>query len=181
MIKVDVERVVIYGKDLIVLLRPPGDERVLPIHVDPSQAHAIELKLEGLPFPRPLTHDLFKSALDAIGCKVMRVEVTDLIEGTFFARLVLFSGGKEIMVDARPSDAIALALRCLADILVNEEIMDKAGVVVKPEPRKKSGRKLTEAELLEQKLQQAVDEERYEDAAGLRDRIKGLKENKAHN
>ena len=182
MIKVEVERVVMYGNDLIVLLRPPGDERVLPIHVDPGQAHAIELQLEGLTFPRPLTHDLFKNVMDAIGCNVVRVEVNDLVDGTFYARFIVAGSDKsECAVDARPSDAIALALRCGAPIMVDESVMEKAGVAVKPEPRKNKKPMLSETELLEQKLQKAIEEERYEDAASLRDRIKLLKENKTHN
>ena len=130
MIKVKVTRVVIYNNDLIVLLKGEDDKRVLPIHVDPGQAHAIELHLEGLTFPRPLTHDLFKTVIDKMGCDLNRVEVCDLREGTFYARLIMSTVGKEVEIDARPSDAIALALRCSAPIHVAEEVMDGAGVVV---------------------------------------------------
>ena len=182
MIEVKVERVVVYNNsDLIVLLRG-NDERVLPIHVDEGQAQAIDWMLKGLTFPRPLTHDLMKSVVDALGGRLLRVEVSDLIAGTFFARLVLVREGKEHPIDARPSDAIALALRCSAPIFVDGEVMREAGVVVPAEHEgEKKTKKLSAAELAELKLEQAVAEERYEDAAELRDELKRLKENKTSN
>jgi uncharacterized protein len=181
MIEVRVTRVVIYNNELIVLLKGEGEQRVLPIHVDPGQAHAIELHLEGLTFPRPLTHDLMKTVIDHLEGHLDRVVVTDLVDGTFHARLFLLRNGKEVDIDARPSDAIALALRCGAPILVEDEVMAKAGVVIPADQQEERKRKHTPAEQVEQKLAKAIEEERYEDAAGLRDELKRLKEGKTSN
>ena len=181
MIEVHVTRVVIYNNELIVLLKGDEDTRVLPIHVDPGQAHAIELHLEGLTFPRPLTHDLMKTVIGHLGGRVDRVVVSDLIDGTFHARLILTQNGNEMDVDARPSDAIALALRCGSPILVEEAVMDKAGVVIPADQQEDRKRKHSPAEQVEQKLAKAIEDERYEDAAHLRDELKRLKEGKTSN
>lgn len=180
MISVRVERVVVIKNDFVVLLRGPSSPRCLPIHVDPGQAHAIELRLEGLEFPRPLTHDLFKNVLEHLNCQLARVEVCDLREGTFYARIILSRDGIESSVDARPSDAIALALRCSAPIMVAEEVMNEAGVVVQTEKPRKAREDAT-LEILKKKLQKAIDEERYEDAVGFRDEIAKLTEQKTTN
>lgn len=184
MIEVKVERVVVYNNaELIVLLRGNDDPRVLPIQVDEGQARAIGLMLEGLTFPRPLTHDLLKTVIDELGGRLVRVEVCDLVSGTFHARLVLSRDGKEIQIDARPSDAIALALRCEVSVFVDEATMSEAGVVIpaEHEEERRTKKKLSPTELAEQKLAKAIAEERYEDAAALRDELKRLKENKASN
>ena len=148
MIEVRVTRVVMLNNDFVVLLRGASDQRVLPIHVDPAQAHSIQLQLQGVEFPRPLTHDLFKSVLDNVDCALIRAEVCDLKDHTFYARLVILQNDTEVMVDARPSDAIALALRCSASICVEEKIMDSASVVLAAEGITKN-RKPTEIEVLE--------------------------------
>ena len=184
MIEVKVERVVVYNNaELIVLLRGNNDERVLPIHVDQGQAHAIGILLEGLTFPRPLTHDLLKTVMGELGGRLIRVEICDLITGTFHARLVLDQDGREVLIDARPSDAIALALRCACPIFVDDAVMNAAGVVVQGEHSDggKTKKRLSPVEDAEQKLAKAIAEERYEDAAALRDELKRLKENKTSN
>lgn len=184
MLEVKVERVVVYNNaDLIVLLRSSDDERVLPIHVDQGQAHAISILLEGLTFPRPLTHDLLKTVIGELGASLVRAEICDLITGTFHARLILNHGGKEVIIDARPSDAIALALRCDSPIFVDDAVMNAGGVVVKGEQLDggKTKRRLSQVENVEKKLAKAIEEERYEDAATLRDELKQLKENKISN
>ncbi len=179
MIEVRVTRVVVLNNDFVVLLRAAGDKRVLPINVDPGQAHSIQLQLQGEEFPRPLTHDLFRNVLNELDCRLARVEICDLREHTFYARLILLSGEAEKEVDARPSDAIALALRCSVPIRVAETVMDAAGVVIagKHDGTQPGG----SLEVLEEKLRQAIEEERYEDAAKIRDEIQGLKETKKSN
>ena len=119
--------------------------------------------------------------------------MTDLKEGTFFAKLILAQNRSELEMDARPSDAIALALRADCPIFVDEKVMNEAGrvfeenrdgLIEKPVPGGTSGStsvSLTPIEALEKDLQKAVDEERYEDAAKLRDRIKHLKESHTKN
>ncbi len=110
----------------IIILRDEDDKRSLPIWVGIFEANAIALELEKIATPRPMTHDLIKNILEAIAARVVKVMVTDLKENTFFAVLHLQVGETEYTVDARPSDAIALALRVAAPIYVDEEVVRKA-------------------------------------------------------
>lgn len=111
----------------IVLLRESGGERYLPIWVGQSEATAIAAALEGATPPRPLTHDLFRDVLGALGRRLGSLRITALRGGTFFAELV-FDGG--VTVSARPSDGIALALRCGAKIYAAEEVLAEAGILL---------------------------------------------------
>jgi len=113
----------------IIILRDDEDKRSLPIWVGIFEANAIALELEKIATPRPMTHDLIKNILEAIEAQVVKVVVTDLKENTFFAVLHLRLGETEHTVDARPSDAIALALRVAAPIYVEEDVFPKAGKV----------------------------------------------------
>jgi len=173
----------------VVLLKQLHSERSLPIFIGAAEAQAIALCLNKVEVPRPLTHDLLKNILDCIECRIHRVEIHAIKEGTFFARLVLESGGMEISVDARPSDAIALSLRTAAPIVVAEPVMDEAGRVVELPGEKALGRddgqadaaEVSALDSLKQQLDKAVTEERFEDAAGLRDQIKHLEHTGRHN
>jgi uncharacterized protein len=113
----------------VVLLKPvdapPGIGEVLPIWIGAQEATSILVALEDAPVPRPLAHDLMRSMLRALGATVERVEIPRLEGGTFFAEIML-SGG--VVVDARPSDAIALASRCGASVYVARDVLDEAGV-----------------------------------------------------
>jgi hypothetical protein len=120
-----------------VLLLVPSDEvdnggprRALPIWIGHPEATAILLSVQGVEPPRPMTHDLLKSAIEATGHVVSRVEVTRLEEGTFFAALVLRGEERELAIDARPSDSIALAVRCGCPIYVAESVFAEAAVEV---------------------------------------------------
>ena len=110
----------------IIILRDEEDKRSLPIWVGIFEANAIALELEKIATPRPMTHDLIKNILETIDARVLKVVVTDLKDNTFFAALHLQVGENEYTVDARPSDAIALALRVSAPIYVDEEVVRKA-------------------------------------------------------
>jgi bifunctional DNase/RNase len=110
----------------IIILRDDEEKRSLPIWIGIYEANAIALELEKIETPRPMTHDLIKNILEALEARVLKVVVTDLKENTFFAVLHLQLGGAEHTVDARPSDAIALALRVGAPIYVDEEVVRKA-------------------------------------------------------
>lgn len=122
----------------VVLLRPISaqgsfvGDRVLPIWIGHPEAMAILLGLQGVEAPRPLTHDLFLSTLAGLGYQLERVEITRLEDGTFFAEMVLSGSSGGLVVDARPSDSMALAVRAGCDILVAEAVMDEAAVT--PEP-----------------------------------------------
>ncbi len=117
----------------IVLLKDDEGRRYLPITVGAFEANAIALAVEDLKPPRPLTHDLLKSVLDTLEAKVVQILIDDLKEagdgtGTFFAQITLEAGGRQVEVDSRPSDAIALAVRTSAPIYALEKVLDAAGV-----------------------------------------------------
>ena len=114
----------------IVLLKEVQGERYLPIWIGPVEATAIAFAQQGMVPARPLTHDLFRDVLEALGVQLNTVNITALRDGIFFADLI-FSNGKE--VSARPSDSIALALRTGASIFASEEILDEAGVAIPDE------------------------------------------------
>ena len=114
----------------VLLLRESAGDRYLPIWIGDAEAKAIILEQQGVEPPRPLTHDLFKDVLTALGRKLREVRIVDLQEGTFFADLV-FDG--EIRVSARPSDSVAIALRVGAPIFAEEAILEEAGLVIPDE------------------------------------------------
>ncbi len=112
----------------ILLLREQApNPRLLPIFIGAPEATAIALALEGVEVPRPMTHDLIKVILDNIGVALQRVVVTELRDKTFFAELELGENGKTRRVSCRPSDAIAVAVRCGAPIFAAEEVLEDAG------------------------------------------------------
>lgn len=106
----------------IILLTDEETQRVLPIWVGLLEAHSISVALEHINMPRPLTHDLLKTACDRLGASISRVLISDLHDNTFYAELHLNQGGQEIVIDARPSDAVALALRVNAPVFLNEKL-----------------------------------------------------------
>jgi hypothetical protein len=114
----------------ILLLRERDGARYLPIWIGTPEATAIALALEGIETSRPLTHDLMKSLLDALGADIERVDVTSLDEGTFFAELVIEAEGEELTISSRPSDAIALATRSGAPVFASRELLDEAGIEI---------------------------------------------------
>jgi bifunctional DNase/RNase len=185
MIPVEIVNVALLNKRFVIFLKSQEDKRALPIFIDDQQAQSIVIQINKVEIPRPLTHDLFKSVLDALGCEMVRIEVSDLIDETFYARLVLDHNGQALDFDARPSDAICLALRFGAPMFVDEKVMEKAGILVteeeatlpeEPAPRgQKQPKELSPLDTLMQKLEKAVKEERYEDASVIRDEIKKMK------
>ena len=110
----------------VVLLREQTGDRVLPIYIGPEEAKAIALALEGVATPRPMTHDLFRDTVVALGATLERVTVTELRDRTFFAELELRVDGRTVRVSSRPSDAIALAVRVDAPIYASEDVLDEA-------------------------------------------------------
>ena len=112
----------------VVILKETGRDRYLPIWIGQWEASAIAMKLQGLTPERPLTHDLFATALEALGAHVDRVIVVEMTEETYHARLILAKGEVTVEVDARPSDALALAVRTGARIFATVELMDQAGL-----------------------------------------------------
>jgi len=114
----------------IVILKKPNENIFLPIWIGVFEANAIALELEGVQTPRPMTHDLLRDTIDSLGARVEGVEVHTLVDNTFHARVMLRDGeNRRHEVDARPSDAIALALRCRAPIRVAEPVFREAHAV----------------------------------------------------
>lgn len=110
----------------IIILKDLEEKSVLPIWIGLLEASAIATELENIQLPRPMTHDLVRNILDKLKVEVKKVEVVDLKDNTFFANLHLMVSQKTIVLDARPSDAIALALRTKAPIFVNEKVIEKS-------------------------------------------------------
>jgi bifunctional DNase/RNase len=114
-----------YNNAYIVVLRDEDGQEMLPIWVGKAEAGAISMALENVAPPRPMTHDFMKSILDAYDAKVISVVITDLNENTYFAKIHLMYEDSEYTVDARPSDAIALALRANAPVFAKETVLNK--------------------------------------------------------
>jgi bifunctional DNase/RNase len=180
-----------------VLVRPIGLDVAVPIFIAPLEAQSILIGLGSVKMPRPLTHDLFITVLENLESSVNRVEITSLKEGTYFAKLILESSGAEISVDARPSDCLALAVRVKCPIYIDEAVVDEAGISVKMVEEKNRELKHdeenvriaeevasplipeaspmppeTELANLRKLLDVAIEEENYEEAARLRDKLR---------
>jgi bifunctional DNase/RNase len=110
----------------IIILRDQDGQRVLPIWVGVFEANAIALQIENVQTPRPMTHDLLKNVIDDLRARVDRIVVCELKENTFYARIHMSVNGRELEIDARPSDAIALALRTHSPIFVEESVIQSA-------------------------------------------------------
>lgn len=115
----------------VVLLREKeGDRRALPIFIGTPEATSIAYAVQGVRTPRPMTHDLFGATLDAVGASLQYVVVTSLVDGTFFADLHIVAKGEQRIVSARPSDAIALALRAEVSIFCEDELLNAEGLML---------------------------------------------------
>jgi uncharacterized protein len=126
-------RVHLLSSQHVVILKEVGRDRYLPIWIGPWEANAIAMRLQGVVPERPLTHDLFASTLEELGATVREVLIADLAEETFHALLTLEADGELHEIDARPSDALALAIRVGAPVYAAEEVLDRAGVLPDPE------------------------------------------------
>lgn len=158
----------------VVILKEKEGERWLPIFIGAAEAQSISFLLQGLEYARPMTYDLFAAILDAGEVTVESATVNNLKDNTFYAEIkVKVHGGDVKKIDARPSDAIALALRSKAPIQVESSVMD--GAAVSNEPVNRSV--VEQIAYLHQKLKECVEVEAYEEAAKIRDHIRSL-ENK---
>ncbi len=123
-------RVSLVTQHRVVILKEVSGERHLPIWIGPFEAEAIAMELQSMASARPLPYDLIKTIIGDMGGVVQQVLVTELSQDVFYARIVIDQDGKTIEIDSRPSDAIALAVRVKVPILVDESVMDKAGVTL---------------------------------------------------
>jgi len=175
------------GGAYAILLKEVNGNRRLPIIIGAFEAQAIALEIEGIKPPRPLTHDLLKQVIDNLGATVMEILVDELRENTFYAKIILEISAMTNEIDARPSDAIALAVRAQAPIFVSESVMETAAFLPSDEADEIPERKEVEQEVpktkeakiaaLQDKLREALEAEEYERAAKLRDDIKRLSSN----
>jgi uncharacterized protein len=117
----------------VVILKDTEDDRYLPIWIGAWEASAIAMRLQGLSAERPLTHDLFAAALDQLGVRVERVVISELADETYHARIDLERDGQHVEVDARPSDAIALAVRVEVTIYADEDVLAQAALAADPD------------------------------------------------
>lgn len=159
-----------------IILQQANSKRRLPIIIGTSEAQSIECRLQNIKTPRPLTHDLMIKSLERFGVTVNEVFIHRLPNGVFTADLTLTNGEKEITLDSRSSDAIALALRSGAPIFTSQEVLDEAGFDTEessPSRKKRSeGSYETLSEIeLQEILKDAVDNERYEEASKIKAEI----------
>jgi hypothetical protein len=174
------------GGAYALILRELNGNRRLPIIIGASEAQSIALEMEGIKPPRPLTHDLMKNIIAAFGGELNDIVIDDLRDGTFYAKLNI----DDRMIDSRPSDAIALAVRYGVQIYVAANVMDEAAFIPEDEEEEQppSGSppvspggaaqqpamKLTKVEQHNRQLHEAIEKENYEKAAALRDEIRRL-------
>lgn len=132
----------------VVVLAAKDIDKVLPIWIGHNEAWAIAMEISGVGSKRPLTHDLLRTTIEAMGGKLEKVEITELKEQTFYARLMISLNGKNIDIDARPSDSIALALKSNSPIFVNEELFTEKPEDAGPDQRPQAGKPETLADRL---------------------------------
>ena len=127
------------GKQPIVLLKTADDERFLPIWIGHPEAAAILMKIQGASPPRPMTHDLFTDEISELQGEIVRVTVTELRDNTYYAQITIVQDGREVEIDSRPSDAIALAVRCDAQIFASDEVVEESGIELQSDDDEQPG------------------------------------------
>lgn len=206
MIEAKVHSLAITDKGFVVMLKPINSERVIPVFIDYLQAQSMATALFNYKMGRPLTHDLINSIFKNCNIRLVNIIIDNVHLDTYYSKLVIDHNGKNIFIDARPSDAIALALRFQASIFIEEHVIEKVGMVLEDssenakEMELKSGipynyqvfdkennsentkkdlknnneNSIKTKEEIQKLLEQAVKEERYEDAAKYRDELNNL-------
>ncbi len=174
------------GGAYALLLRETYGKRRLPIIIGQFEAQAIALELEGISPPRPLTHDLLKTLVDNLGATVTEILIDDLRDNTFYSKIAIDVSSLENIIDARPSDAIALAVRTSAPIFISETVMELASFIPSDDEKQdafsnsideefgKATEDETKSASLQDQLREAIQNEDYERAANLRDEIDKL-------
>jgi bifunctional DNase/RNase len=168
---IDSIRVSLMNYQRVVILKEKTSDRYLPIWIGPGEADAIAVKLQGVAVPRPLTHDLLASVINTLGAVVNSIIVNDLKNDTFYARVILDIDGKQLEVDSRPSDALALAVRTGVPIFADESVLDKAGIMLDSETGKPIFEEAGEGE---DKVPRVTDEEMKKKMSAFYDFINTL-------
>ena len=135
MVKVEIDsiRVSLMSQDRVVVLKDASSDRYLPIWIGPFEAEAIRVELQGVEVTRPLTHDLLKSVITNLGGELQQIVINDLRNDTYFAQLEVAQNGRQVEIDSRPSDAIALAVRLKVPIFVDDTVMERAAITPEEE------------------------------------------------
>jgi bifunctional DNase/RNase len=163
-------RVSLMNYQRVVILKEKEADRYLPIWIGPAEADAIAVRLQEVAVARPLTHDLLRTVIDSLGATVSYILVNDLSNDTFFARIALTVDGKDMEIDSRPSDAIALAVRAQVPIYADESVLEKAGVRLDQEGQPLEGM----ADTSEVEPTSETGAEELEKLSPFRDVIEGL-------
>lgn len=148
-VEIDSIRVSLMSQQRIVILKELDSERFLPIWIGPYEAEAITLSLNDVEVVRPLTHDLLRNIINDLGAQVMQVNITELRDDVFYARIILQVDGQEMAVDSRPSDALALAVRVHVPVFVDEDVMEAAST----EPEEEIETTMPDGEETEERLE----------------------------
>src|SRR3989304_1286673 len=136
---IDSIRVSLMNYQRVVILKEKVADRYLPIWIGPAEADAIAVKLQGVKLERPLSHDLLRSIVEALGARISSIVVTELKNDVFYAKILLSVDGRQVECDSPPSDALALAVRVDAPIFVDESVLEKAGILLDRETGKLLG------------------------------------------
>lgn len=145
-VTIDSVRVSLVSQHRLIVLREQGGNRYLPIYIGAFEAEAITFRLQGAAPARPMTHDLMLQIINQMGGELLRVVIVDLRRDTFYADIYVRRNGEEIAIDARPSDAVALAVRSDIPVYVADAVMDSAAIEPDPTPWSQAGADLASGE-----------------------------------
>ncbi len=167
-----------------LILKPAhfSSKEVVPIFIGPLEAYSISNELQKIKNPRPNTHDLMISILNQLGARILRVIINDLVGNIFYATLVIQFEDRILEIDARPSDSVALAIRVGCPVFMNKKVFRESAVIIssgeeeQPVVEENPLKQKSNLEILQERLQKAIEEENYEEAARIRDEIKQLKQ-----
>ena len=171
---VDSVRIDLLARHRFVVLKEPEQDRYLPIAIGAAEAGAIAIKLMNAHVLRPLTHDLICSVVATLGGQVTRILITDVMDGVFYARIVLDVAGRHVEVDSRPSDAIALAVRLGTPIFVDERVLSQASVAISGEDVLSGGQPRRDASVPPDDVAGPTEHVGEEQLSAYRDVISGL-------
>ncbi len=183
LIEVRISDISLTNVGFAVFLKPKDipDAKVVPIFIGPLETHSITSILDGVVPPRPMTHDLLMQIVTTIGVTIVKITIDEIIDNTFYAKIYLRKDEEIIILDARPSDSIAIALRAGSPMYITQNVLNEAGIVMKEElvgekiqEIEEPAKPKTRLQVLEETLSNAIKSEDYETAAKIRDQIKKI-------
>ena len=187
LIEVKISDITLTNVGFAVFLKPKeemNDSKVVPIFIGPLETHAITSVLDGITPPRPMTHDLIMMFIPVLGAQIIKVTIDEIVDNTFYAKISVRKDEEIFLIDARPSDSIAIALRAEAPIFITQNVLPEPGVVMRGGeiPSEPNLQEIsipdqppkTQLQILEESLANAIKAEDYESAARIRDQIKNI-------